>query len=47
MNLRHLELVTMLGKARANDISLEGLVRAVAGVEEGGKLDMLQNSINI
>lgn len=37
----------MPGMAKGNDRSVEGLVRKVEGVEDGGMLDMLQNSVNV
>jgi hypothetical protein len=33
--------------AKGNDRSVEGLTRTVEDVADGGKLDMLQNPVNI
>lgn len=37
----------MLEMAKGNDRSVEDLIRKVEGVKDGGKLDMLQNFVNI
>jgi hypothetical protein len=47
MDLCHPELVLMLEKATVNDRSVEGLIRKVEGVKDGGMLHMLHNSVNI
>lgn len=40
------ELGITLEKAKVNDRSVEGLVQRVKGVNDGGMLDMLRNSVN-
>ena len=47
MDLCYLELVSRLEKATVNDRSVEGLIRKVEGVKDGGMLYMLQNFVNI
>ena len=37
----------MLEMAKGNDRSVEDLIRKVEGVKDGGKLDRLQNFVNI
>ena len=47
IDLCYPELVSRLEKATVNDRSVEGVIRKVEGVKDGGMLHMLQNFVNI